>query len=85
MFLVSFLNISSQLGNERFCFSLKDVIVEMMNGHNVVDYMDADIMEKLKQLEEEERLREEAGFYDSVEEEDEDPVDMLRIRKTASR
>lgn len=38
-----------------------DVVPEVLNGHNVADFIDPDIMKKLEELEEEERLREEAG------------------------
>ncbi|TGZ32548.1 Nucleolar GTP-binding protein 1 [Temnothorax longispinosus] len=41
-----------------------DVIPEIWEGHNVADYIDPDIFEKLNQLEREEQLREEAGLYD---------------------
>ncbi|KAG7206987.1 hypothetical protein KM043_000878 [Ampulex compressa] len=41
-----------------------DVIPEIWEGHNIADYIDPDIFEKLNQLEREEHLREEAGMYD---------------------
>lgn len=41
-----------------------DIIPEMWEGHNIADYIDPDIFEKLNQLEKEEQLREEAGMYD---------------------
>lgn len=41
-----------------------DVIPEMWEGHNVADYIDLDIFEKLNELEREEELRTEAGHYD---------------------
>ncbi|XP_053688966.1 nucleolar GTP-binding protein 1 [Sabethes cyaneus] len=41
-----------------------DVIPEFMNGVNIADYIDADIFEKLEELEREEGLRMESGFYD---------------------
>ncbi|KAK2587318.1 hypothetical protein KPH14_003037 [Odynerus spinipes] len=46
-------------GDQKF-----DVIPEMWEGHNVADYIDPEIFEKLNQLEREEQLREEAGMYD---------------------
>ncbi|XP_066599576.1 nucleolar GTP-binding protein 1 [Prorops nasuta] len=46
-------------GDQKF-----DVIPEIWEGHNVADYIDPDIFEKLNQLEREEQMREEAGLYD---------------------
>jgi len=40
-----------------------DEIPEFWQGHNIADYIDEDIFEKLQELEREEGLREEAGFY----------------------
>ncbi|XP_046742226.1 nucleolar GTP-binding protein 1 [Diprion similis] len=42
-----------------------DIIPELWEGHNVADYIDPDIFEKLNALEQEENLREEAGVYDA--------------------
>ena len=36
-----------------------DVILEFWEGHNIADYIDSDIFEKLEELEREEGLREE--------------------------
>lgn len=44
-----------------------DVLPEVINGHNIADYIDPDIFKKLESLEKEEELREEAGFYDDDE------------------
>ncbi|XP_032663676.1 nucleolar GTP-binding protein 1 [Odontomachus brunneus] len=41
-----------------------DIIPEIWEGHNIADYIDPEIFEKLNQLEREEQLREEAGMYD---------------------
>ncbi|KAL2735148.1 nucleolar GTP-binding protein 1 [Vespula maculifrons] len=41
-----------------------DIIPEIWEGHNIADYIDPEIFEKLNQLELEEHLREEAGMYD---------------------
>merc|ERR1712200_26183 len=49
-----------------------DVIPEHWNGHNIADYIDPDIMEKLEQLEKEEEARERSGFYDSEESEEDE-------------
>ncbi|XP_014240594.1 nucleolar GTP-binding protein 1 [Cimex lectularius] len=42
-----------------------DIIPEIWEGHNIADYIDPDIFKKLEELEQEEALREEAGFYAS--------------------
>ncbi|XP_012172669.1 nucleolar GTP-binding protein 1 [Bombus terrestris] len=41
-----------------------DVIPEIWEGHNIADYIDPEIFNKLNDLEKEEQLREEAGMYD---------------------
>ncbi|EZA49936.1 hypothetical protein DMN91_011493 [Ooceraea biroi] len=41
-----------------------DSIPEIWEGHNIADYIDPEIFEKLNKLEQEEHLREEAGLYD---------------------
>ncbi|XP_076236805.1 nucleolar GTP-binding protein 1 isoform X2 [Calliopsis andreniformis] len=46
-------------GDEKY-----DTIPEIWEGHNIADYIDPEIFEKLNQLEREEQLREEAGMYD---------------------
>lgn len=43
-----------------------DNIPEFFDGLNLADYIDSDIFEKLEELEREEGLREEAGFYDAA-------------------
>ncbi|KAH1000827.1 hypothetical protein HUJ04_013111 [Dendroctonus ponderosae] len=40
-----------------------DIIPEIWEGHNIADYIDPDIFEKLAELEREEELREETGMY----------------------
>ncbi|KAL1132662.1 hypothetical protein AAG570_010614 [Ranatra chinensis] len=40
-----------------------DIIPEFWEGHNIADYIDPEIFEKLQQLEREEELREESGMY----------------------
>jgi nucleolar GTP-binding protein len=42
-----------------------DVIPEFLEGHNIADYIDPDIFEKLEQLELEEGMRLDNGFYDA--------------------
>ena len=44
-----------------------DIIPEIINGKNIADYIDADIFDKLEQLEKEEELREAAGVYNTDE------------------
>lgn len=44
-----------------------DIIPEIINGKNIADYIDAEIFEKLEQLEKEEEMREAAGVYDTDE------------------
>ncbi|XP_073844855.1 nucleolar GTP-binding protein 1 [Musca autumnalis] len=41
-----------------------DVIPEIWEGHNIADYIDPDIFEKLEELERAEGIREEGGVYD---------------------
>merc|ERR1712228_1007389 len=60
-----------------------DIIPETWQGHNIADYVDPDIMEKLEALEKEEELREKAGVYDSEESEEDD--NMKEIRQLASK
>ncbi|KAJ2726066.1 Nucleolar GTP-binding protein 1 [Coemansia sp. Benny D115] len=60
-----------------------DVIPEIMDGKNVADFIDADIEEKLAELEREEEKLEAAGMYDSEEEEEDE--EEARIRETAAR
>lgn len=52
-----------------------DVVPEIWQGHNIVDFIDPDIMEKLDALEKEEEERENAGLYDN----DEVPIDVLSL------
>ncbi|XP_050296288.1 nucleolar GTP-binding protein 1 [Anthonomus grandis grandis] len=40
-----------------------DIIPEFWEGHNVADYIDPEIFEKLAELEKEEEIREETGMY----------------------
>jgi len=49
-----------------------DVIPETWQGHNIADFIDPDIMEKLEALEKEEEARERAGFYESEESEEDE-------------
>jgi len=60
-----------------------DVIPETWQGHNIADFVDPDIMEKLEALEKEEEARERAGFYDS--EESEEDESYAEIKDLASK
>ena len=42
-----------------------DAIPEIWKGHNVADFIDPEIFEKLEALEKEEEIREKAGFYNN--------------------
>ena len=56
-----------------------DVIPEILEGKNVADYIDPDIMRRLDELEREEEMKEAAGVYES---EPEDP-EVVETRKIA--
>jgi len=60
-----------------------DAVPETWQGHNVADYIDPDIMEKLEALEKEEEARERAGYYDS--EESEEDADYAEIKDLAGK
>ncbi|XP_072432275.1 GTP-binding protein 4 isoform X2 [Chiloscyllium punctatum] len=60
-----------------------DLIPEIWEGHNIADYIDPEIMQKLKQLEKEEELKQMAGEYDSDSESEDE--EMKDIRKLASQ
>ncbi|GAV05840.1 hypothetical protein RvY_15911 [Ramazzottius varieornatus] len=59
-----------------------DTIPEVWNGHNIADYIDPEIFERLKQMEEEEEKREKAGDYDEDMEEDDEEEE--KIHETAN-
>ena len=56
-----------------------DVIPEIYEGKNIADFVDADIMLKLEELEKEEEMREAAGMYESEPEDEE----TIATRQTA--
>ncbi|XP_071826191.1 GTP-binding protein 4-like isoform X1 [Apostichopus japonicus] len=58
-----------------------DIIPEIWMGHNIADFVDPEIEAKLLELEDEEKLREEAGFYD--EDMSSDDEEMREIRSLA--
>merc|ERR1719481_1219423 len=55
-----------------------DIVPETWQGHNVADFIDPDIMEKLEKLEAEEEARERAGFYDSEESEVDESYEEIK-------
>jgi len=40
-----------------------DIIPEIWEGHNIADYIDPEIFDKLAELEKEEEIREQTGMY----------------------
>lgn len=58
-----------------------DVIPEFMDGKNIADFVDPDILQRLEELEAEEEQREAAGEYDVT---PEDPA-VLATRALADR
>jgi nucleolar GTP-binding protein len=55
-----------------------DVVPEIWEGHNIADFIDLTVIEKIKALKEEEKLRQDAGYYDSdIAEEDEETKELL--------
>lgn len=56
-----------------------DKIPEIWQGHNIADYIDPDITEKLEVLEREEALREAAGMYDKEESDDEQTKEVRKL------
>merc|ERR1711881_579287 len=55
-----------------------DVIPETWQGHNIADFVDPDIMEKLEALEREEEARERAGYYDSEDSEEDENYEEIK-------
>ncbi|XP_075249342.1 GTP-binding protein 4-like [Convolutriloba macropyga] len=55
-----------------------DPIPEIFNGHNVADFVDPNIKQKLDQLLQEEDMREQAGFYLPPEPEDDETQELRR-------
>lgn len=55
-----------------------DIMPEVLNGRNVYDFLDPDIISKLKALEEEEERLEKEGFYDSDSEIEDEAVEDIK-------
>lgn len=69
-----------------------DIIPEIWDWHNIADYIDPEMFQKLEALEREERLREEAGYYavpkierDEMREEIRKLAEQIRERKAIMR
>jgi len=60
-----------------------DILPEIHGNKNVADFIDPEIMAKLEELEREEEARDEAGFYDMDESEDDE--ETTAIRKLAKK
>ena len=60
-----------------------DVIQEIYRNKNVADFIDPDILKKLEELEREEEARDQAGFYDMDESQDDE--ETTAIRKLAKK
>lgn len=60
-----------------------DILPEIYRNKNVADFIDPDIMTKLEELEQEEEARDQAGFYDLDESEDDE--ETTAIRKLAKK
>ena len=60
-----------------------DVLPDIHRNKNIADFIDPDIMKKLDELEQEEEARDEAGFYDLNDEEDDE--ETTAIRKLAKK
>lgn len=55
-----------------------DVAPEVWQGHNIADFVDPGIIDRLKRLEKEEKEREDNGYYDISSDEDQD-LDDIRV------
>lgn len=53
-----------------------DIAPEVWQGHNIADFVDPDVVNRLRQLEEEEVARAKSGFYDISSDEDEELEDI---------
>jgi len=60
-----------------------DILPEIHRNKNIADFIDPEIMKKLEELEREEEARDQAGFYDIDESEDDE--ETTAIRKLAKK
>eukprot|EP00122_Pirum_gemmata_P004469 Pgem_evm1s4060 len=58
-----------------------DDIPQIMDGKNIADFIDPDILEKLEQLENEEEMRIQQGFYEFEKDEDDRDEDVVEFAK----
>lgn len=56
-----------------------DIIPELWEGHNIADYVDPEIMERLEALEKEEEELEKKGFYEWSDSEDEESQEVRKL------
>lgn len=49
-----------------------DILPEIMEGHNIADFVDPEIDKRLEELEREEELLEKSGFYGGGDDEDDE-------------
>ncbi|VDD94044.1 unnamed protein product [Enterobius vermicularis] len=62
-----------------------DIVPEIWNGHNIADFINANVKENLAELEEEEKQRIEAGYYDEdLDSDDEETRQLLEDAKRIS-
>lgn len=59
-----------------------DVVPEIWSGHNIADFIDPEIMQRLDELEREEEMREKAGLYDESSSDDDE---TKKTRKLANK
>merc|ERR1712142_522648 len=56
-----------------------DAIPEIWNDHNIADFVDPEIFQKLEELEKGEELREKAGFYNNDSESEDEDMREIRL------
>ncbi|KAI6218364.1 Nucleolar GTP-binding protein 1 [Aphelenchoides fujianensis] len=56
-----------------------DVVPEIWEGHNIADFVDPNVVEMLKKIKDEEKLREEAGYYDEDLDSDDEETQKLLL------
>lgn len=56
-----------------------DVVPEIWSGHNIADFIDPEIMQRLDELEREEEMREKAGLYDESSSDDDETKETRKL------